>query len=167
MHANTKPFIIGIAGGSGSGKSTLAGLLKDALMDLNVGIISTDGFSRPQLPRMISPVSGKEYEDWNSPESLDYDRLHQVIQDKIFTAGHDVLIVEGMSVLYFPEIRKILDLTHKDPCGYHRERQPPGRRGQGDDSQLGSRKSTEPSYMMLEYVREAVMAPAMPTAFTL
>lgn len=104
-----KSYVIGIAGGSGSGKSTLAENLKKALEGLDVAVISTDSFFKPKLPVMVSPVSGKEYEDWNSPESLDYPAMLQAVRLEL-DAGHEVLVIEGLSVLYFTDLRALLDL---------------------------------------------------------
>ncbi len=104
-----KTLVIGIAGGSGSGKSTLAENLKKALDGLDAAIISTDSYFKKKLPVMVSPVSGKQYEDWNSPESLDYPAMQRALRREL-AAGHDALIIEGLSVLYFPDIRELLDL---------------------------------------------------------
>ena len=104
-----KTLVIGIAGGSGSGKSTFAKLLAEKLQPLKTVSISTDGFFRRPLPKMISPVSGKEYEDWNCPESIDSRRLIETVEQARLE-GPQVVLVEGLSVLYFPELVKLLDL---------------------------------------------------------
>lgn len=102
---------IGIAGGSGSGKSTFAKQLAEGL-PLPSSIISTDSFFKRPLPKMISPSSGKEYEDWNSPESLDIPRLLEAVkQRRMEEAGNAVTLVEGLSALYFPELRELFDLS--------------------------------------------------------
>lgn len=104
-----KTLAIGIAGGTGSGKSTLAENLKKALSGLDIAVLSTDGFYKKELPSMVSPLSGKQYEDWNSPESFDILPMTEAVRREL-DAGHDALIVEGISVLYFPDIRDLLDL---------------------------------------------------------
>jgi len=106
-----KPIIIGIAGGSGSGKSTFAKALADKLQPLKVENISTDHFFKMPLPTMISPSTGREVEDWNSPKSIDSDKFIETV--RAFREGDsdvDVVLVEGLSVLYFEELLDFYDL---------------------------------------------------------
>ena len=103
--------VIGIAGGSGSGKSTFAKLLAERLAPVKTAMISTDGFFRRPLPKMVSPSSGKEYEDWNSPESIDSGKLIETVrQSRREENDAQVVIVEGLSVLYFPELEELMEL---------------------------------------------------------
>lgn len=112
MDALRPPLTIGVAGGTGSGKSTFCGLIAEALPELDVSVIGTDGYYKQTLPRMVSPVSGAEYEDWNSPESFDAGRLIADIAARRRPApGRRLLLVEGICVLYFKEIRDVLDLS--------------------------------------------------------
>lgn len=102
---------IGIAGGSGSGKSTFAKILAERLNPVKTVMISTDGFFRRPLPKMISPSSGREYEDWNSPESIDLEKVIEAVrQSRQEGDESQVVIVEGLSVLYFPELVEMMDL---------------------------------------------------------
>ncbi len=102
-------FVIGVAGGSGSGKSTLAGLLAERLSDQKVTVIGADRFFIRPLPRMISPATGLEMEDYNCPESIDYDALLEEMRK--MKDECDVLIVEGNGILYFEKLRKEMNLS--------------------------------------------------------
>ena len=60
---------------------------------------------------MISPSSGREYEDWNSPESIDLEKVIEAVrQSRQEGDESQVVIVEGLSVLYFPELVEMMDL---------------------------------------------------------
>lgn len=105
-------MIIGIAGGSGSGKSTFTNRLVEQIRPIQVHSISTDRFFKSELPKMISPSSGKEYDNWNSPDSIDFERLLETVQGhRSENMEQTVVIVEGLSVLYFPELRDMFDLS--------------------------------------------------------
>ena len=99
-----KSFVIGICGPSGSGKSTIAEKLA---AELGCAVISSDRFFRSELPTMISPADGKEYPDWNSPDSVDYPALVRAVEEKKKEAG--LLIVEGCIILTCQELRDLLD----------------------------------------------------------
>lgn len=105
------PIVIGVAGGSGSGKSTFVGQLQKALSPLQVCSISTDQFFRMPLPTMVSPSTSRVYEDWNSPDSIDKDSLLETLTAQISAeSGNDVILVEGLSVLFFEDLLKLMDL---------------------------------------------------------
>ncbi|MBQ6263148.1 MAG: AAA family ATPase [Clostridia bacterium] len=99
-----KPFVIGICGPSGSGKSTIAGKLAGML---GCEVLSSDRFFKSELPTMISPADGKEYPDWNSPDSVDYAALVRTVEEKKKEPGF--LIVEGCIILTCPELCELLD----------------------------------------------------------
>ncbi|WP_193726803.1 uridine kinase family protein [Paenibacillus guangzhouensis] len=106
-----KPIIVGIAGGSGSGKSTYCEIIVKELKDYQVAVVSTDDFYKKDLPKMISPVSNMEYDDFNHPDALDYNKLMVHINNLLSTDNHpEVVILEGIFTLYFEELRKMLDL---------------------------------------------------------
>jgi len=106
-----KPIILGITGGSGSGKSTYCDILVKELKDYQVAVISTDDFYKKDLPKMISPVSKVEYDDFNHPDALDYNKLMEHINHLLSTEIHlEVVILEGVFTLYFEELRNLLDL---------------------------------------------------------
>ena len=105
-----KPFVIAIAGCSGSGKSTLSGILKEDLKDLKVELLATDRYFNRPLPKMISPLSGLEYDDYNCPESLNFERYYEDVKALVSREDLDVVILEGLTVLYFPELLELEDL---------------------------------------------------------
>lgn len=104
------PFVIAIAGCSGSGKSTLSSALKEALSDKSIEVLATDRYFNRPLPRMISPLNGEEYDDYNCPESLDKDAYLKEAGSLAAREDLDIVILEGLTVLYFPEIRNLADL---------------------------------------------------------
>ena len=63
-----KTLVIGISGGSGSGKSHFCREFIKEYGSGNVILISADHYFKKELPKMISPLTQKEYDDWNSPE---------------------------------------------------------------------------------------------------
>lgn len=103
-------YIVGISGGSGSGKSTLCGLLKEKLGDLKVESIMADTFFHWPLPKMVSPMTGEELDDFNCPESIDYDGLYEKIEEIKKNPEIQVLIVEGNGIFYHEKIRGQFDL---------------------------------------------------------
>ena len=41
-----------------------------------------DTFFHRSLPKMVSPMTGEEMDDFNCPESIDYDGLNQILDKK-------------------------------------------------------------------------------------
>lgn len=106
-----KQVIVGIAGGSGSGKTTFSNLLVNELHDYNVEVVRTDQYFKKVLPKIKSPLSDIEYDDFNHPSSLNYEKLLEDINGLLKkTNKADVVIIEGTFSLYFEEIRDLLDL---------------------------------------------------------
>lgn len=106
-----KPAVIGITGGSGSGKSTLCDLLVDELQAYNVNVIRTDNYYKPELPKMKSPLSNLEFDDFNHPDAMDYDKFMEDVNGLLHAEDKaDLIIIEGIFTLYFEEIRNLLDL---------------------------------------------------------
>lgn len=112
-----KAFIIGVAGGSASGKSTFVAALAQALAEggapLDVRAVNTDRYFRqrdPNGPTVMLP-NGETHFDYNRPDSVDNARLADDL-DRLSRGAEapDVLLVEGLMVLYLPEIRERLDL---------------------------------------------------------
>ncbi|MCR5005953.1 MAG: AAA family ATPase [Clostridiales bacterium] len=101
-------FIIGIAGGSGSGKSTMAAALQERLGAYGkVCLFGADRWFIHPLPQMLSPVTGNWMDDYNCPESIDYDAMVDAIEAE---TQADILIVEGNGILYPQKVRDLLDL---------------------------------------------------------
>jgi uridine kinase len=116
--AMTQTFKIGVAGGSASGKSTLATAIVHELSrrqpDLRAQVMSADSYFRydaPDLPTFILSSTGEELPDWNQLDSIDYARLTADLDARCSAEGApDVLIVEGLMILYVPELRERFDL---------------------------------------------------------
>ena len=105
-----KPFVIAVAGCSGSGKSTLSSMLLKDFQDLKVELLATDKYFNRPLPKMISPLSGLEYDDYNCPESLNFEAYLADVRKLMEREDLDLVILEGLTVLYFPELLELEDL---------------------------------------------------------
>ena len=122
------PHIIGISGATCSGKSSLAKRIRDRLTGKSISIISCDWYYRD-----LSALTPSERENCNFdvPEALEMDLLRRDLEslavgNDIFrpvydysthtrashsiqvTPGH-IIIVEGLFVLYWEEIRQLLN----------------------------------------------------------
>jgi uridine kinase len=124
-----KPFMVGITGGSASGKTMFINRLVSTFSESEVCLLSQDHYYRD---RHLQPKDEMGVENFDLPESIDHDafiqdvaRLHQGIpvSKKEYTYNNPnivpktitfnpapVIIVEGIFVFYFPEIRNQLDL---------------------------------------------------------
>lgn len=105
-----RPFVVAIAGCSGSGKSTLSAMLREDLADHKIELLATDRYFNRPLPKMISPLSGLEYDDYNCPESLNFEAYYEDVKKIVQRDDLDVVILEGLTVLYFPELLELEDL---------------------------------------------------------
>ena len=105
-----KPYVVAIAGCSGSGKSTFSGMLLEDLKDYRVELLATDRYFNRPLPKMISPLSGLEYDDYNCPESLNFESYLKDVQALVSREDLDIVILEGLTVLYFKELLELEDL---------------------------------------------------------
>lgn len=103
------PIIIGIAGGSASGKSTFTDTLANRLSDIRTAVFHMDSYfkSHDELPRSVSPVSGKVYADYNLPESFELQRLRDDLANVI---DADTVIVEGLFTLWDDTLCRLLDM---------------------------------------------------------
>lgn len=110
MRNLAKPYVIGIAGGSASGKTTFTNLLLKELSVYNLQSFHTDFYYKANLPKMISPLSGKEYDDYNHPDSLDKDRYLADFIQACNRDDLDVIILDGYIIYYWPELRAKIDL---------------------------------------------------------
>ena len=105
-----KPFVIAIAGCSGSGKSTFSQMLLEEFKEYKVELLPTDKYFNRPLPKMISPLSNLEYDDYNCPESLNFEKYLEDVKAITQRDDLDIVILEGLTVLYFPELRDLEDL---------------------------------------------------------
>lgn len=124
-----KPYMIGITGGSASGKTLFIQQLVSSFPPDQVCLLSQDNYYRE---RHLQPKDTLGIENFDLPESIDHElfirdvrRLHEgeVVHKKEYTFNNPnivpkmlefqpapVIVVEGIFVFYFPEIREQLDL---------------------------------------------------------
>lgn len=130
-------LIIGIAGGTGSGKTTVVNKILKELNSNNVLVISQDNYYRDH-PELSFDERIKI--NFDHPRSIDFELLtehvkllksgqnisqpvysfitHGRIGETLQTQSRDVIIVEGILVLTYPELRDLFDLkifVHADP----------------------------------------------------
>jgi uridine kinase len=125
-----QPFIIGITGGSGSGKTSFINNLKKNFSSHQVCVISQDDYYRP---RESQTIDSEGITNFDLPESIfkedlfrdlcklksgepvlreEYTFNNPSVKPKVLHfSPAPILIVEGLFILYFEEIRKMLDLS--------------------------------------------------------
>jgi uridine kinase len=118
MHVNGRSLVVGIAGGSASGKSAFTRALLDALVkadpEIRTQVVHTDSYFRPgspEMPTLVLSTSDKVAPDYNRPDSIDVARLLSDLES--ISGGEDapdVLVVEGLMVLYLESVRERLNL---------------------------------------------------------
>ena len=119
--------VIGITGGSGSGKSTIVRKISEVCPDF--AFIAQDNYYRSASFINNSNITAFNFDH---PDAFDMELLHRNLRDLKDGKGVDIpqydfvhhcrksetmhlnpaplIIVEGLMVLYDPEIRKLLDL---------------------------------------------------------
>ncbi len=124
-----KPFIIGITGGSGSGKTSIIKILRNRFSEQELCLISQDNY---YLPRESQRVDDNGVTNFDLPTCLDEHRFVQDIKTLIkgetvimneYTFNNSkaeshqlriksapVIIVEGLFVFYYEEVRRLMDL---------------------------------------------------------
>ncbi|WP_209331335.1 uridine kinase [Lunatimonas salinarum] len=124
-----KPFIVGITGGSASGKTLFLDKLLNAFEPNQVCLISQDNYYKP---RHLQPVDSKGIHNFDTPHSIDFEQYAEDIrriqhgetvhrQEYTFNNPNKtpktlefkpapVVVVEGIFVLYYPELAQLLDL---------------------------------------------------------
>ena len=107
-HGGKRPFFIGMGGGSAAGKSTLAAVLAERLAPLRVEMIGQDRFfKRPEdMPKYYSGIHGDYRPAYNDPDSFKQEEMFAYSRG---VAGTDVAILEGILVLWFAELRELMD----------------------------------------------------------
>jgi uridine kinase len=123
------PILIGIAGGSGSGKTWIAEKLRTLLKPVHCTLLLADSY---YFDSSSIPFSERQNINFDHPEAIDKDLLakhiiqlkkgeaiHQPIYDfnthcranntKHITPG-DVLILEGILILYYKQLREQMNL---------------------------------------------------------
>jgi len=123
------PLIIGLAGGSGSGKTTIARSIVEAVGRDDVVLLQHDAYYRDQSHL---PLEERAKVNYDHPDSLETDLLVRHLEDLLagkaverpvydFTVHNrsaesvrvepkPAIIVEGILVLYEPELRRLMDL---------------------------------------------------------
>lgn len=123
------PFLIGITGGSGSGKTTFIKQLRDGLDDSQVCYLSMDDY---YVPRKRQKKDKLGIHNFDRPKSIYRDEFvrdlkklcrGEVVTRKEYVFNNElvepgtltfrpapVIIVEGLFVFHYKELRKMLDL---------------------------------------------------------
>ncbi|MCE7057773.1 uridine kinase [Algoriphagus sp. AGSA1] len=124
-----KPFIVGITGGSASGKTLFLERLLNSFEDGEVCLISQDNYYKP---RELQPIDEHGVYNFDRPESIDFEeyasdirkiQAGETVQREEYTFNNaakkpktltfnsaPVVVVEGIFVLYYPELANLLDL---------------------------------------------------------
>lgn len=123
------PLIIGLAGGTGSGKTTVVRKIMQNLNDDNVLVISQDNYYKAHKDLSFEERSQINFDH---PRSIDFDLLTQHIRElkegktiqqpvysfithdrtdeTLITPPKEVIIIEGILVLTYSELRNLLDV---------------------------------------------------------
>lgn len=124
-----RPYVVGIAGPTCSGKSELANHLQISLREMRPVVISSDSYYR-DLSAL--PPSDRSSHNFDHPDSIEWELLsrdidnlargEEVLQPVYDFSTHTrcchsariipspVIIVEGLFVLYWAEVRRLLDM---------------------------------------------------------
>jgi len=124
-----KPFIVGITGGSASGKTLFLERLLSTFEPGEVCLISQDNYYKP---RHMQPIDSQGVHNFDTPHSIDFEQYAADIRKiqggetvyreeytfnnaaktpKMLTfVSSPVVVVEGIFVLYYPELADLLDL---------------------------------------------------------
>jgi len=125
----TNPYLIGITGGSGSGKTYFLKRLMEAFAPHDLCLISQDHYYHP---REQQPVDKQGVKNFDTPMSINIDQFvteiktvksGNLVQRQEYTFNNPsasptmlefkpapVIIVEGIFILYYPEVAELLDL---------------------------------------------------------
>ncbi|XP_011406314.1 PREDICTED: uridine-cytidine kinase 2-like [Amphimedon queenslandica] len=131
-----RPFVIGVAGGTASGKTSVCRKIMEAVCQEGVNpkvvMISQDSFYRDLSQEQRERASRNQY-NFDHPDALDIDLLKKTLREivagrtvdipvydfKTHTRSKterrviqpsEVILVEGILILYDPEIREMLQM---------------------------------------------------------
>lgn len=124
-----KSYLVGITGGSASGKTLFLDKLLNFFEAGQICLISQDNYYRP---RNLQPIDDLGIPNFDTPESIDFkqyaDDIRKIQNGETVTrqeytfnnpnktprmltfAPAPVVLVEGIFVLYYPELASLLDL---------------------------------------------------------
>lgn len=94
---------VGIGGVSRAGKTTLSNFLRNKYPELKTLIVSMDKYVHNS--ESIPKIKGKV--DWETPVSVDFDRIHKTITDNI--DQYDLIITEGILIFYDERVDALFD----------------------------------------------------------
>jgi len=134
------PFIIGVAGGSSSGKSSVCEKIMDNIRQFNLKgaeqqilSISQESFYRDLTPKESEKASRGEF-NFDHPDAFDMKMMEKCLKDivegrptkipkydlktnsrlreytPVKSLEIDVILIEGILILYFPEIRNMFNM---------------------------------------------------------
>jgi uridine kinase len=123
------PLVIGLGGGSGSGKTTIARSIVEAIGPDNVALIQHDAYYHDQTDL---PMEERVKVNYDHPDSFEtsllvehlrelragraierpiYDfTVYNRLPETVRVEPKPVIMVEGILVLYEPELRELMDL---------------------------------------------------------
>ena len=133
--SNSSCFIIGVAGGTASGKTTVCKCIIESLTEKNMNnrviILSQDSFYKPLTPAEIKLAEQGHY-NFDHPDAFDtelmlekiqqirvgnvveipiYDFvLHRRSEETFQVYPTDIILIEGILVLYIKELRQMMDI---------------------------------------------------------
>ncbi len=124
-----RPFLVGITGGSGSGKTYFLNSLLRGFTSEEICLISQDNYYKPLENQHLDPNG---VHNFDLPEAIDHQlfayhilnlKEGRPIQQKEYTFNKadkepqlltfnpaPIIVVEGLFVLYYPELSQLLDL---------------------------------------------------------
>ena len=124
-----KPYIIGITGGSASGKTKFLNQLVKSFDESQMCLVSQDNYYRP---RNEQPIDENGVHNFDTPNSIDFEayandiaalKEGKVVQREEYTFNNPdkkpdllefkpapIIVVEGIFVLYYPQVANQLDL---------------------------------------------------------
>jgi uridine kinase len=125
-----RPYIVGISGGSASGKSSFLNDIFQKMPEKSISLVSQDNYYVPK-EFQVKDENGKE--NFDLPTSIDrkafYDDMYKLMQNetivineytfnndaaqnrKIIVKPAPIIILEGLFIFYYEEIRQVLDLS--------------------------------------------------------
>lgn len=105
-----RPLIVAVGGGTCSGKTTLCNQIEERFSHLNVRVLHMDHYFKKNPPTVTAPFTKKVYPEHNHPDTLELPRLFADCKEA-FSGPYDLVLVEGLFALYFPEIYEQSDLS--------------------------------------------------------